>query len=278
MTMGWSGSRLRAAIAGLAAIWTLLTLGLAWREPWATWIWPWSDVLMTYIFLASIAAAVAAPLAWIAWRDEPAALAGISIDGAAIGGLMTPALLIMGINRDDSSLLVYGIGAGISTAVAWLVFRRWHPLPPRHTQPLPVPVRFAFGVYVVGLLAVGGALLLRTDGVFPWDLPSATSTMIGAMFMGAATYFAYGLWRNCWAHGGGQLAGFLAYDVVLAIPYLRMIGDDDSGGGMYGSYGGRDEVNDSSLTVYLTVIAVSAAISIYYLAIHRPTRVWGRAH
>ena len=44
------------------------------------------------------------------------------------------------------------------------------------------------------------------------------------MFLGSATYFAYGIVRPRWTNAGGQLAGFLAYDLVLIVPFMTRFG------------------------------------------------------
>jgi len=93
--------------------------------------------------------------------------------------------------------------------------------------------------------------------------------MFGCFFLGAATYFVYGLLRPKWAIAAGALWSFLAYDVVLAIPYLRLIGSDTK----TSIYGPSNPVNMPSLIVYLFVIGASAAIALYAFFVHPPTRV-----
>jgi hypothetical protein len=264
--------------AAFAVIWGTIAIGLGFRQPWATWIWPFADGRLLYIFLASIAAAVAAPLAWLALVDEPAALAGIAADGIAIGAGLTIALVSLGIARGDSRLLIYAAGAAGSAMVAIAIFRAAHAWPIRDRTPAPRLVRFAFAVFVAVLLAVAGSLILRIKGVFPWDLPSGTGALVGVMFLGAAAYFAYGFWRNAWAHAGGQLIGFLAYDAVLAIPYLEAFRGRNQSTTATDMYGyaitsSANQVHALSLALYLGVIFLSAAIAVYYLFIHGPTRI-----
>src|SRR5881392_3773200 len=44
--------------------------------------------------------------------------------------------------------------------------------------------------------------------------------MFGLIFLGAATYFIYGALDPHWGNAVGQLAGFLAYDLVLLSPFF----------------------------------------------------------
>jgi hypothetical protein len=127
----------------------------------------------------------------------------------------------------------------------------------RDARPTPVPVRIAFGVFGLTLVAVGTALVLRYD-VFPWPLDDNSSVVYGIVFLGAAVYFAYGLWRPVWGNAKGQLVGFLAYDIVLIVPFVRLWPASPT----------------LSLTVYLAVIAASALFAIWYLALSAKYRLW----
>jgi len=75
-------------------------------------------------------------------------------------------------------------------------------------------------VFIVALLIVSGLLIARVPDILPWALTPELSTLIGCMFLGAAAYFAYGVAAPRWENAGGQLAGFLAYGVVLILPFL----------------------------------------------------------
>lgn len=277
-----SGERLITAVA--AIVWLLLAIGLYAQSSLVTWIWPWDDARMTYIFFSSIAAAVAGPLAWIAWEDEPPALAGTNLNGVMIGGLVTGALVVMAVAESEWRLVNYAVVSTLLTIAAASVFHSFHGEPVRDRTPQPVPVRIVFAILVLILLPLGTALMLRVDGVFPWTLPGHTSTMIGGMFIGASAYFAYGFRLKSWAHSGGQLAGLLAYGIVLAVPYWQTVLDKDSmsGSGGYQSFPGQvlsgasEEVNQTSLYIYTATITVAALFSIYYLFVRRDTRMFKR--
>jgi hypothetical protein len=86
------------------------------------------------------------------------------------------------------------------------------------------------------------------------------SVLAGCLFLGAAAYFVYGLVRPSWANAGGQLAGFLAYDLVLIGPLLSRLPAI------------APEFR-LSLIIYLVVVIYSGLLAVYYLFIYRPTRL-----
>lgn len=272
-------SNVRPVMVGVGIVWLVLTLGFSTQASWITWMWPWADAEMTYVFIASITAAVGVPMLWIALIDEPAAVAGLSIDGAMIGLAISLSLIVFWLG-DRAFSAAYWIGPAISVVVMLAIFRRFHPMRLRDDRPMPRLLRAAFVVYLSLLWPVSAMLFLRVDNIFPWDLLPRTSTMIGAMFFGATASFAYALYRNSWVMAGGAQIGFLAYNVVLVIPYLRMIpriGDDAAGAPVYGSYaapGTSSDLNGISLTIYLATISVSTIVAIYYFFVRRDTSVW----
>ncbi len=85
----------------------------------------------------------------------------------------------------------------------------------------------------------------------------------GWMFLGAAAFFIYGIARPSWMNSGAQLAGFLAYDIVLIVPLINHFG----------------QVNPAlmvNLIIYTFVVVSSGLMSIYYLFINQKTRIkWG---
>src|SRR5579885_2273068 len=99
---------------------------------------------------------------------------------------------------------------------------------------------------------------------FPWSLRPETSVIIGWAFLGAACYFIYGLLYPRWDNAGGQLLGFLGYDLILIIPFLRHFADVPSD-------------HAPSLIVYVIAIVYSGALAVYYLFINRSTRHWALA-
>jgi len=133
-------------------------------------------------------------------------------------------------------------------------------IPFRDTRPTPRPLRWMFGVFVLVLIAAGGQLVLKQPNVLPWDVNLSGRIIYGWMFLGAAAYFAYGIIRPRWQNAGGQLAGFLAYDLVLIVPFVLMLSNV------------RPE-KLPHLIAYIAVLVVSAAVATFYLFVHPATRV-----
>src|SRR5690606_6604615 len=101
-----------------------------------------------------------------------------------------------------------------------------------------------------------------TPNILPWMVSPEGGAVFGWMFLGAAVYFAYGLARPGWYNAGSQLAGFLAYDLVLIAPFLRRLPFI------------TPELQ-LSLTIYLIVILYSGILAVYYLFINPATRLFG---
>jgi len=92
--------------------------------------------------------------------------------------------------------------------------------------------------------------------------------IVGLMFLGAAVYFAYGLVDRRWENAGGQLAGFLAYDVVLVVPFLVRLA---SGTPSYYDTGTGEPLR-LNLLLYTGVVAYSGLLAAWYLFLDPRTR------
>ena len=98
----------------------------------------------------------------------------------------------------------------------------------------------------------------------PWSITPELSTLFGLMFLGAAAYFAFGLVEPRWENAGGQLAGFLAYDAVLIVPFVQRLPT-------------IDPALRLNLVIYTAVVATSAILAIWYLGLDRRTRLTAQA-
>lgn len=222
-------------------------------------LWPWELSRLSRIFLASILAASAIPVIWAGLSGELAAVAAGAIDLAVMYAGMAAYLLIVGPEQPNPGVFPLAIVCVAMAVILFVLFRWSSRLRFRKAWPMPKPVRAAFMVFACALVAVGGALTVGRQNTFPWPLARDTSVMFGFIYLGAATYFAYGLVRPVWGNAKGQLLGFLAYDIVLIPPFLihfRTV---------------KPEMLPS-LTVYTTVLIGSAFLAIYYLFIHPETR------
>jgi hypothetical protein len=271
-----------ACMAG-ALMLGVLAVGLYRQVAWATSLWPLPDVRMTYIFLASMAAAIGAPLAWAAWRNELGTLRAIAFGGMIGVPAMGVYLLWLGMDRRDWEITVSGI-ALIAIGAIWAVILMWlRNEPLRDRRPLPGVFRVSFIVIVGILLLVSGYLTLQVKDIFPWTLAPETSTMIGLIFLTAALLFVWVIAHPMWAFGEMALAGFLAYDLVLFFPYVDLVRNrndattiaDYYGGATYVVTASENGINEVTLVIYLGVLAISTILAIGIFVWGHTTREQG---
>ncbi|MEA2515770.1 MAG: hypothetical protein QOJ59_5259 [Thermomicrobiales bacterium] len=274
--------RIVAVVSGLAL--SLVGVGLYAGASWATSLWPWPDVRMTYVFLASVLAAAIAPSLWIGITGELAVLAPGALNTLLLNLMFAAYLGARGLRSDDPKPL---IAAAINLAVVPLfvsLLRRSRAIPVKDTRPMPRVVTIALWTACAMLIVVGVPLLMQVENVFPWTLTPQTSTIFGCIFLGAAGYFAYAARQPYWVFGKAPILGFLAYDLVLFSPYIDLLRRPSAGiSSSYGSYGGYDDtytttaagngVNEQSLAVYLAVIGVSALFATFFLFVNPKTRL-----
>jgi hypothetical protein len=131
----------------------------------------------------------------------------------------------------------------------------------KDARPTPRLVLLSFGIFAVSLVLVAGALLFKQP-VFPWTLTPESSIVFGCIFLGDAFYFIHALLHPRWHNAAGQLLSFLAYDLMLIFPFLRLFATV------------KPEFR-LSLTVYVLVLVYSGVLALYYLFINKGTRIWG---
>jgi hypothetical protein len=234
------------------------------RWPLAVDLWPFPGTTpLTFIFIASIFAAAAASTLWVVVSKTYGTLAGIGIDYLAIFTPMSLFALQLGASSSNPQLTIYGIECLLG-ALFGLGLLLWSiRIPIDRTLPMPWLVRWSFVIFIIALLIVSARLLLKMPNAIPWTITPELSIAIGCIFLGAATYFIYALLRPSWFNAAGQLAGFLAYDLVLIVPFLTRLP----------TVAPEHRVG---LIVYITVVIYSGLLAIYYLFIHKPTRLWPR--
>ncbi len=255
---------LRRALAAAGLLAAILALGFATGQPWATALWPWPDGRLSFIFVGSIAAAVGAPVLWIAATGELRAAAPGALNLALTFGGAAGTLLWLAARDGGARLVATGLILAAATAATIALWWRCRALPRRDGRPLPGPVRLSFGLFAALLVPVGVALVARAPQIFPWPLNPDSSVLFGWIFLGAAIYFVHGLLWPGWANAAGQLLGFLAYDLVLIGPFLA-------------HFGAVAPEHRTSLIVYVAVLVYSGALAIFYLFLHPPTRFGGVA-
>lgn len=250
---------LRAAFLAGAFTCALLAFGFYTQHPAALEAWPWRDGRMSNVFVASILAAVAAPLAWTAWSGRIAGTAGgfihLALMFAGIASVLLPLAASQGLPR----IRLFGFGA-VAAAVGSAALGLWaQRLAPRDTRPLPLGMRLWFVVFLL-ILAPGGLSLLAGRPVFPWPLKPETSQVYGWVFLSAMCSFVYPLLRGRMEYAHIGLWGFVAYDAVLIPPFMAML----------------DTVEprfQGSLHLYLAILALTAAVSVWYLLVARATSI-----
>ena len=234
-----------------------LAFGFIFRIPLALSIWPWEDGRYSYLFIGSILAAVSAAAIWIGWTGELGALPAGSLNVFVIA-LTTSVYFFKLVSQGRSELFGVGIASVLMTLTSGAAFLWSRRLPLTDPRPTPALVKVSFGIFIAALFLAGGALVLCLP-VFPWDLNPDSSVVFGCIFLGDAFYFLYGLFRPRWGNAFGQLLSFLAYDLVLIVPFVLLF----------------DTVKPErmlNLVVYTVVLVYSGGLAVYYLLIDPQTR------
>jgi hypothetical protein len=254
---------MRIVLLVVSAVQLLFGIGFFFQVPALTSIWPYQGTTpLTFIFFASIFAAAAASTTWVVLSGQWGALVGIALDYIVIlAPLAVYSWLVAG-QTGNSALTTYGficMGGVLFGVWLWWWSRR---LPMDTSIPMPPLVRWSFLFFVVALVVVSVRLILQHPNVIPWTITPELSVVIGWMFLGAAVYFIYGFLRPSWANAAGQLMGFLAYDVVLIVPFLTRLP-------------ATAPEFQIGLWLYTGVVLYSGILAFYFLFVHPPTRVVG---
>ena len=251
----------------IAAIQFFFAIAFFMQLPFAVNLWPFEGTTpLTFIFISSIFMAAAASTLWAAASENYGALAGIGLDYM---GILIPVSILsfqLSASSGNAQLMAYGIFCifGVLFGLGLLLWSiRIHL---DKTLPMPSMVRISFFIFIAALAIVSTRLILKVPDTIPWKITPELSVVIGSMFFGAAMYFVYALLRPSWLNSAGQLIGFLAYDVVLIVPFLTRLPT-------------VMPEHRIGLTVYTIVVIYSGLLAIYYLFIHKPTReqTWMRS-
>ncbi len=246
-------ARIGLVLAGIASL--VLCLGFVLEAGWATALWPWPERPLSYLFLGSIAAAIALPLLWIGVTGELAAAAAGALNLTVTYAGASAYLISIADQAWQPPLgpaIAVCVVAGLFSLAVFAATRR---LPFRDERPMPRLVRVSFVVFAAALIASGTGLVLGAH-VFHWPTDRDSSALYGFIFLGAAVYFLHGALRPRWANAAGQLVGFLAYDLILIVPFVARFGEVSSG----------DLI---SLSIYTTFVVYSGGLAAYYLTRQR---------
>jgi hypothetical protein len=259
--------RLSAAIAGVLLL--IGAVGFFTQQAWALGLWPWTGydeglTRLSSIFLASILVAAGVPVLWAAYTGDIKANAAGALDifinftgvalfafqGYIASSSKPPAVLIAAIASAVIALIMLG---------SLFALRK---VSPQDARPMPRVVRVSFAIFAALLLFTGGAMALKQPNVFPWRLTTEMSVVYGWIFLGASAYFIHGFVVGKWYNATGQLLGFLAYDLVLIVPFIQHL----------------NTVAPSmrfNLIFYIGVLVYSGGIAIWYLFIDPRYRIIG---
>lgn len=229
-----------------------------------TRLWPLNYTnALTFIFIGSIFAAAAASTLWVLLAREDGAVRGILLDYLII---LTPlTIFAFQLAPRNSEMLAFAIVSLITVVFAIFMLLHVRHIPIRDTRSVPRIVRWSFATFVVALTIVGTMLVLKRPNVLPWQITPEGSVFYGWMFLGAGVYFLYALLRPGWGNTAGQLVGFLAYDLVLIIPFIARLPN-------------LPPQYLAGQIIYLAVIIYSGVLAVYYLFINPGTRIIGFDH
>ncbi len=247
----------------------VLALGYFLRIPWVVRTWLWPDSPLSYTFIASMQAAIAAAMLWIGLTGELSVIAAGALNLIVMMGGLAVSFALMARQPEYSHLRNYAIVCAVFAVLNIPLFIWSRRIPLRATHPIPPLVRISYVIFIIALVVVGVALILRTPNVLPWAVNTPwegthrdDSVVFGWMFLGDAFYFLYALFYPQWHRASAQLWSFLAYDLVLIWPFLQLIKSGNV----------RPEFKNS-LLVYTAILLYSGLLAVYYLLINQPGRM-----
>jgi hypothetical protein len=249
---------IRYAILFGSLIILVFALGFIYQREFATSIWPWPDGRLSYLFIGSILAAVSAAALWIGWTGELGALPAGSLNVFVIA--LGCVFYLFPLATERPGLLGFAWVSLVYVLISGLAFLWSSRIPLSGSPPTPMLVRVSFALFAASLLFAGTALIFKQP-IFPWNLNPDSSVIFGCIFIGDAFYFLHALFKPLWRNAAGQLLSFLAYDLVLIPPFLRL-------------FETVEPAFRFSLSVYVLVLIYSGAIAIYYLFLNPRTRTW----
>ncbi len=239
-----------------------LAAGFIFQIPLATAIWPWPDGRLSYLFIGSILAAVSAAALWIGWTGEFGALPAGSLNIFVIAITTSIYFFQLGLREARQNMIPFGFISLFIAISSGYTFWWSRKIPLDASPPTPKLVRVSFGIFIAALLLAGAALIFKIP-IFPWNLPPDSSVVFGCIFLGDAFYFLHGFLYPRWHNALGQLLSFLAYDLVLIIPFLLL-------------FKTVAPEHILSLIVYIVLLLYSGTVAAYFLFFNPQTRFGSR--
>lgn len=237
-----------------------IAFGFIFPTPFVLRLWPWADGSLSYLFIGSILAAVSAAALWIGWTGDFGALPAGSLNVFVIAVTTGFYFFLLSFRDGRAELLPFGLWMLMMAIISGGFFFWSRRLDVQDARPTPAFIRVCFGIFLVSLIFVGTSLVLRSP-IFPWKLNPDSSVIFGCIFLGDAFYFLYALLYPRLSNAIGQLLSFLAYDLVLIVPFLNLLSR-------------IEPAFRVSLILYVIVLIFSGAVAVYYLFMHPQTRNW----
>ena len=126
----------------LGGILTLvLAVGFAWQMPWALSLWLWPDGPLSYLFIASMQAAIAAAMIWIGISGELGALPAGALNLVVMMSGLAIYFFQAARYPDRGYLMEYAIGCGLFVLFNILLFFWSRSIPIRDPRPSGVALR-----------------------------------------------------------------------------------------------------------------------------------------
>jgi len=173
---------------------TLLVLcaGFFLGNPEALALWQWPDERLSYVFIASILAAIGAPVLWMGLSGELAAMRGGALGFTVTYSGLAVTLLWFGASvAEIISVKFFLTAAVIAVLINMLLLMVVFNSPFRDERPVPWLLRALFLIISLVLTGMGVALIMQYEAVFLWTLTPQTSVVFGWFILGAAAYFLY---------------------------------------------------------------------------------------
>jgi len=235
-----------------------LALGFIFQLPIVTSLWPWQDGRLSYLFTGSILAAVSVAALWIGWTGELGAFPAGSLNILIIAVTTAIYFFQLAFREGRTNLILFGVISVVAANASFASFLWSRRIPLNDPRPTPMLVRISFGIFIAALILASGGLILHIP-IFPWTLNPDSSVVFGCIFLGDAFYFLHALLRPHWHNALGQLLSFLAYDIILIVPFVSLFKTI------------KPEYR-LSLIIYVAILIYSGVLAVYYLFIHPQTR------
>jgi hypothetical protein len=246
-------ARVGFAVFGTAT----LLLAFILDAKWATGLSPWDMSRLSRLFIASILAAIGAPVIGVAISGELAAVTAGAVNLFVTNcGIAAALFKWSAASSEPGNLRLMAFIFVLFAIVTGALFLWGRTLKFEDRRPLPRLIYWYFLAAAAILILVGSALVTGRPYTFPWMLSRELSVIFGWIFLGASCYFMHAVFVPVWGNVKGQLLGFLAYDLVLLVPFIQHF--QSVSAPMFMSH-----------VVYVTVVVTSGIMSVYYIFVTR---------